>query len=111
MKLKIWTRAYQPFIMGGDVHAPIGTEVEVGKAVSVGKGFKCHVIISPKGHVHIAEATTGAFVGTSLEQVKADVKAGGLKVMRKQVAEAAELRERVRWQSEAEFWSMFRNER
>jgi hypothetical protein len=35
----IWTTAYRPFIMGGNVNAPIGIKVEVGEKIHVGKGL------------------------------------------------------------------------
>jgi len=108
MKLTIWTEAYRPFIMGGDVNAPIATEVEVDEPVDVGHGIQVYEITSPSGQTHIAEATTGAFVGTSLKQVKADVLMGDPKVMKKQIKDAMERFKRADHLSPEKFWSMFR---
>lgn len=85
MKLTIWTRAYSPFIMGGNVNAPIKTKVEAGDKFDIGKGFEAYLVVSPKGKTHVVDAITGAFVGTTIDEVRADVAEGDIKVMRKQI--------------------------
>jgi len=107
MKKLVWTEAYMPFRFGPP-HGLIGTEVEVGDPVSVGADVEVYVVPSPGGVIHIAEASSGAFVGTSLDQVKDDIKTGDPKLMKKQMREALELIPTVRVLSNDEFWSFFR---
>ena len=108
MKQTIWTAAYSPFIMGGDVNAPIATEVEVGDPIDLGGGIKGFVVVSPKGRIHVAEASTGAFVGTDVDKVKADIAAGDPAVMKKQLAEAKEQFKNANHLEPEAFWGRFR---
>jgi len=108
MKLTIWTACYSPWIMGGDVNAPIATEVEVGKPISLGKGIKAYVIDAPNGDTYIAEASTGAFVGDDLGQVRKDVEEAEPAVMKLQIAQAKEQFKNARHLTEEDFWSRFR---
>lgn len=73
MKKLIWTQAYNPFIMGGDVNAPMGCRIEVGEAVDAGKGFKVHVVRAPRGRTYVIEATTGGIIGNDLGAVQKDI--------------------------------------
>lgn len=107
-KITIWTEAYRPFILGGDVHAPISTTVEVGDAIDVGKGMKAFVVVSPKGKIHIAESVTGAFVGESVDDVKADIAAADKKVMKSQIEHAKKRLARATALAPEEFWKSFR---
>lgn len=69
----IWTEGYRPFILGGDVNAPLGVEVEAGEPIDLGHDIRVHEIKFANGRTAIAEATTGAIVGTDLQTVKDDV--------------------------------------
>lgn len=108
MKFRIWTEAYTPFIMGGDVNAPISTEIEVGDPVDVGRGVQVYLIASPDGETHVAESITGALVGTSIKKVKEDVAEGDIEIMKQQIEAAKERVKEARLFSNEEFWSMFR---
>lgn len=103
-KVKVFTRDYRPFILGGDVHQPMAAEIAASGPYALGKGFSGYLIKSPKGKTFIAEATTGALVGPTLEEVRADIKAGKKSVMTKQVEQARELAARARTVSANEFW-------
>lgn len=106
MKAVLWTRGYRPFIMGGNVNAPLGVEIEV-LPVDLGKKFKGYIAVTPKGKTMIAEATTGAIVGTSLEEVKKDIQEGDLKTMKQQVKDAAEMKKRMEILSFDEFMKYY----
>lgn len=108
MKLTIWTRAYRPFIMGGDVNGPIATEVEVGEPFDLGHGIQAHLVVSPSGKTYVAEATTGAFVGNDIDQVKADVSSADPEIMKDQLDAAKRELKKVDHLSNENFWSMFR---
>lgn len=82
------------------------TETEVIGPFDLGLGFQGYVAVSTlTGKTYVAEATTGAIVGPSLEQVKADIKdCGDKKVVQQQVDEAATLKKRARRIPAAMFW-------
>lgn len=107
-QLVVWTKAYRPFLMGGDVHQPVGIEVTVYNPVSLGRGYKGHLITAPNGRTFVAEATTGAFVGPTFEAVKQDIKTGDPKLMKQQMKDAAAMRVKVDVITPAEFWSMLK---
>jgi len=107
MKLKVWTRAYRPFIMGGDINAPIATKVKVGDPVCLGHNIKIYVVTSPTGHIHIAESTTGGFVGIDLEQVKSDIAAADPEVIKSQLVEAAQEVKKAQMMEPKKFWALF----
>ncbi len=85
--ITIWIPAYRPMMLGGDVHAPVCTQVE-GTPIDLGKGFKGYSVVTPAGGVVIAEAKSGAIVGQSLEQVLRDIERADPIYMKKQVKEA-----------------------
>jgi hypothetical protein len=104
----IWTEAYMPFIMGGDVNGPICTEVEVGQRYDVGGGYYAYEIESPSGATYVAESETGAFIGTSILDVVLDISAADPEVMAKQIEDARERAKAAQPLSNEKFWSMFR---
>lgn len=108
MKLLIWTEAYQPFIMGGDVNAPIATEIEIPKENihKLSKDIDVVVICSPKGAVRIAELSTGAFVGTSLTDVTKDVENASQEVMLQQLEQAKKRVKKARHVTNEHFWDI-----
>ncbi len=108
MKKVVWTEAYMPFIMGGDCNAPIATELEVGDPVDLGKGISAYVVVAPSGALFVAEATTGAFVGTDIEQVKKDVNDADPAVMKNQIEAAKKRFEKARMMDKGKFWSLFK---
>jgi hypothetical protein len=93
--------------MGGDVNGPVGVEVEVGEKLELGGGYHGYVVVSPiTGKTHVAEAETGAFVGTDLIEVREDVASADEDVMKQQLVQAREQRKRVTVLSPDEFWRM-----
>ncbi len=107
MKLTIWTKAYRPFIFGGDVNAPIATMVNVGDPLDAGKGIMVHCVHSPAGRLFVCEATTGAIVGGSLEDVKKDILEGDVEVMKQQIEDAKERVKKAVHVTADEFWGSF----
>ena len=102
----VWTAAYTPFIMGGDVNAPILTTVPAAGPFDLGRGFKGYLVTAPSGKTFVAEATTGAFVGPTIESVKKDIaKCTDIMLMKMQVSEAAELKKKARRVAPERFWT------
>ena len=93
MQIEIWKRGYSPFTLGGDVHRPIKMKVEASAPVDLGEGYQGYIIDTPKGKTLVAESTSGAVVGDTLEMVRADIAAGDPEVMRKQIEDAKRTRD------------------
>lgn len=107
--IRVWTKAYRPFILGGDVHTPIATEVESGEPYQLEHGIVVYLVKNPlTGQTHVVESHTGAFVGTSLEQVRDDVATADEKVMKDQLKEAEKLAQKAENMPPERFWKMFK---
>lgn len=107
--LLVWTEAYTPWIMGGDVNAPIGARLKCGERIELGGGFFGYVFTSPlSGKTCVAEEQTGAIVGPTVEQVRADIEEAEPAVMAKQIEQALKRRRSVRTLSPDAFWARYR---
>ena len=106
--MRVWTEAYRPFMMGGDVHAPISTEVGVGEPVDVGNGIQVYLIKAPNGNEYVAESVTGAFVGICIKEVRQHIAEGDPEVMKQQIEAAKERAEKATLLDNTAFWSMFK---
>lgn len=86
----IWTEGYRPWIMGGDVNAPLGVEVDVSalSPIDLGRGVQVYEIKFPNDSVAIVEASSGAIVGSQLEQVREDMASAELEVVQQQINQA-----------------------
>lgn len=105
----VWTRAYRPFIMGGDVNGHVGVDVEVGEKIELGAGYYGYVVASPlTGKTFVAESETGALVGPSIEEVRKDIETGDTGVMADQIADAREQMKHVSVLPADEFWGMLK---
>lgn len=101
----IWSEFYDPFIFGGSCYYPGGIKVDPGTKFDLGKGFFGYLVQNPVSkRTHVAEATTGAFVGDTLEKVRKDIATGDLEVMKNQVIKSAERAKSIRLMEPAEFW-------
>lgn len=109
MKMKIWTQAYRPFIMGGNVNAPVMAEVEVSdNEMYVGKGYSVRFARSPKGKLFVIDIITGGIIGNDIEQVGKDIFEGDEDVMRKQIEDMLEYKKTCDAISEEEFWNLLK---
>lgn len=106
MRIKIWTAAYMPFILGGDVYQPLFCEVEAQGPIDLGRGYKGYLVLAPDGSTVVAESTSGGLVGPTIQEVRADIKSGSIAVMRKQVEEAVEKGKTARPIAPEEFWTL-----
>ena len=104
--IRIWTSDYNPFILGGDVHAPAMCEIEVkGSLVPLGKGMKGYLITAPDGSTVVAESTTGALIGPTLEEVREDIKATSLRIVKEQMKDAKYRADKAVMTSPEKFWA------
>lgn len=111
MKKRVWTRAYSPFIMGGDVHQPICADLEVLGPVTLEKKIKgrtntvtFYQTMSPKKKVYYIEKRTGGLMGSSLLQIQKDFDSADPAVLREQLVKMEEYGKTARPVSSGEFW-------
>ena len=84
----IWTRNYRPFIMGGDCNVPMSTSIPTEQMTGPFEegGYELYTVTSPlDGDRYIVEGRTGGIVGSSLEEVCADIKAANPEFMSAQI--------------------------
>ncbi len=106
--MKIWTEAYRPFIMGGDVNAPVATDIDVGEKIPIGKGYFIFLVANPiTGRTHVVEERSGAFIGNTIKEVRQDVIDAPLEMMDKQVEEAIKRSKKAEIVGTDAFWKMF----
>jgi hypothetical protein len=108
-KITIYAPNYQPFRLGGNVHAPMSCQVEALGPYPIGKGFEGFLVVSPFGKTYVAEKESGGLIGPSLDSVREDVESAELKVMKEQVQEAVRISKTAEPVSTEEFWERMRN--
>lgn len=85
----VWTLGYFPMTMGGRVWRPMRAKIPVTGPHDLGKGFEGYLCLGPGGATEVAESTSGAIVGDTLEAVRADIAAcDDVDLMRKQCQSA-----------------------
>ena len=102
-ELVVWTWGYFPFSVGGAPRRPIKATLPVEGPHDLGGGFTGYVVTCPSGESYVAEASSGALVGPSLEEVRADITGGDRIAMSEQIAQAQETRDRSTAMSADEF--------
>ena len=100
----IWTKGYRPFICGGRVNYDLGCQVACEGPFDIGSGYKAWVTIAPNGKKFVSEATTGAIIGSSLEEVREDIQTGDPDMMKKQIADAMQRIKDVEEKDPTVFW-------
>jgi len=100
----IWIHSYTPFIMGGDVHAPVATDVPATGPFDIGAGYQAYMVASPSGRTFVVEGITGAIIGSTIERVRKDVATADRDVMAAQIANAEKWAKRANVVKPAEFW-------
>lgn len=110
-RIRIYVRAYRPFILGGNVHAMLALNTVATGPFDLGKGFKGYIVTNPKGQTYVAEATSGGIVGASIEEVRADIEAcTDVKMMEAQIDECRKNSDGACTVSETEFWKGMKQE-
>ena len=94
--------------MGGAVNYVLACDVKCTGPHNLGKGYAGYLATSPNGKTFVAESLTGAIVGETLENVRADIAAAKPSVMRKQVLDAAKEAKTAEVKDAAFFWSALR---
>ena len=105
VKKVIWTLQRNPFAFGIR-DEPVGVEVE-GIKVDLGKGFTGIIAMSPSGRTVVAEFTSGAIVGHTVEEVRNDILIGVTRIMEQQVAQAMLTARSVKTLPANKFWTRY----
>jgi hypothetical protein len=106
--MRVWTRAYRPFIMGGDVNRHICTDVQVQGPIELGRGYKAWVLVKPTGGCLYVEEVTKALIGDDLEMIKNDVAAADVQVMDKQLSDESRNGKTASYVSPDEFFRLLK---
>ncbi len=95
-----------PFVLGGRHNwHPVGTRVPTTGPFPMGRGYQGLLVTAPNGKTFVAEASSGAFVGSDLIGVATDIHVGDPAVMKRQVAEAREMAASISWVDPDTFWA------
>lgn len=84
-RIKVWTFQEINF-RGLPSRAPVCVHVEADGPFDIGNGWSAYVVTAPNGQILIAEAKTGALVGGSLDEVRADMAKADPEVLSEQEA-------------------------
>jgi len=108
--MRIGTRRYQPFIMGGSCWNEMATEIDVTDLPrhAVGHGFDVIEVSRPDGSIIYVEPVSGGLVGTVLEEICADMQDTTPEFVEKQQAEMRAVGQKAELVSNAAFWGAFK---
>ena len=112
--MEIWTWGYFPFSMGGSVHRPIKcavSEDHLSGPCDIGQGYQAYIVTSPAHLTYVVEASTGALIGPTIEDVRHDIEYGNPEFMAQQMIESAKNLTKAQLLSFDEFWEKDRNAR
>jgi hypothetical protein len=111
----IWTFMRDgPFVLGGSPKwRPTKTQVTTyAGPYDLGKGFRGFVVPFPDGHGAVVVTEGGSIVGSTLEQVRADIAAcEDVAMMRQQVAEGEKQAAEAVEIPAAKFWEKYLGKR
>jgi hypothetical protein len=82
--------------------------VEVDGPFDLGKGYEGFLAVSPHGQTFVAEAETGAIVGSTVREVRQDIETAEAAVMDAQITDAKKRVLKARTVSLSEFWRLLR---
>lgn len=93
-------------VLGGNHNwHPVAAEVTTLGPFDLGEGYQGFFCVNPvSGRTYVAEALSGGFVGSTIEEVKHDVKTGDRSLMKSQVADALQQAKKAVRIDEKDFW-------
>ena len=112
-RVYVWTKAYRPFRIGGDVNRPIATEAAVaGDPIDLGYGVEVAPVESPQGVTFYVETLSGGLMGCCLDSIRDDVQTcGDEDFLYEQRTQQKAVGEKAEPMSEEEFWSLVKQPR
>lgn len=94
--------------MGGNVNAPVSCEVEALGPFDLGAGYQGFLVVAPSGKTFVAESITGGIVGSTVDEVRADVASADKEMMARQIENALKRGQEAVAVSVDEFWRLLR---
>jgi len=94
----IWTAAYRPFILGGNVHGPVGIKIEPLEIIEIhieDLAIRLGLFRLSDGRTPIVEIISRAIVGHDWRTVLDDIEKSDPAFMLAQITDAASSRGRV----------------
>lgn len=83
---RVWTWGHRRDGNGDRANYPLAADVAATGPFPLGKGYFGYLVRAPDGHTFVAEAKTGAFFGSTIAEVSADVAEGDPDVIDEQIA-------------------------
>lgn len=102
--MRIWTPAYRPFIMGGNVNAPLYLDADPVETRTI-RGRKLHLFTDGTKTV-VVEDESGGTVADTFESAQADLEVANLDMVKRQAVAAKKLGDTAEKAADAaEWWS------
>lgn len=103
--MRVFTRAYRPFLMGGNCNANLAAEIETVRTVTV-HSYTLHLIVSPDGKKEAwVDDVSGGLVGGNLGEVENDIAKADRTFLDLQLEEQRIVGEAAEPVDADEFWS------
>lgn len=107
--VRMWTKCYRPFMMGGNVNRHIATTLPIDSEVDLGRGFKGYAVLDSMGGVRYVCAVSGGLLGDDLKAIQKDIaECPKKKIMTDQIAKMAIEGKTAEEMPPAEFWKHFK---
>jgi hypothetical protein len=103
---RIWTVAYRPFIMGGNVNEAISTEVTIIERRMI-NGFNFFTFKTPRGSIKVCDAQTGGVIADSFEELEKNIEGLSKEFLQSQIDGAKERFPNMREMTNEEFFGMY----
>jgi len=103
--MKVWTKAYRPFIMGGNVNADVVADIQLNGQINVG-GTGLVMIQAPNGDLIWVCATTGGLLGEDLDSIRKDLAESNALVLAQQMIDMKDRGEKADPVTTEEFWKL-----
>jgi hypothetical protein len=104
-EMLVWKQSYRPFLLGGNLRAPMSATLPVMGPFDLGGGYQGFLALHPENNsTYVVESITGGIVGSSLEAVRNDIATAKTEVMEKQIEDAKKQVAEAYTVSAVDFW-------
>lgn len=114
--IKVYTKNYRPFIMGGNVNGFMSTYIDDYEKIDIGDEYEAIVFRNTehKDMWHVAEVTSGAIVWTdstktkAVDQVISDMKSADPEIIKEQIEQGKKDNEKAASFTRHDFFGKFK---